>query len=80
MWLTIVGAASKVVGLISGLIGDLYRWAAVYFAYKYGKYKERMKGALAVSKVRKMYLEIFSRPKLRRDALLERMRLRKRRD
>lgn len=59
---------------ITKMLGALYRWAAVIFAYRLGIRRERQKNAENANEVKDKQLEDAARPSRHRDELITRMR------
>jgi hypothetical protein len=73
-WL--VGAGEAILGFFSAIVNNAIKWIVVFGAYLAGKRSVRSKMNKEVGEMKDEQLKVASRPKLRRDALLERMRSR----
>lgn len=75
-WLMSAGEA--VFGFFSAIVNNIIKWMVVIGAYLAGKSAVKSKMSEKVAEIKDDQLEVASRPKLRRDDILERMRSRKR--
>lgn len=76
----ILSAGKFVTSFISGLAGDLYRWAVAFGMLWLGKKLERQRWMEKASEIKDKQLEIASRRTLHRQQLLDRMFKRERSD
>lgn len=76
MWASLVAGGGKLLAGLMGLVGDLFRYIAVFFAFRLGVRKERQDQAERTAEVKEKQLEIAARGPEHRADLLERMRKR----